>query len=181
MRMIACFIVLGLLLAISGCKLSGGSSSTTTYTPTDGSYSISFPGKPVEKTITAQTAIGPITAVMATYSPVLSKRQFLSSSTKYPVASNQYDVQKGLDGARDGAAKNTNGTVTSETKIDHNGVAGREFETTVPGGGKTKSRLFIDNAGPNPILYQAVVTDAGGDISGSEIESFLTSLQFKSK
>ena len=167
-------IVLVLALA-AGC--SAGPS--TTYTSADGSYSVVFPGKPTEKSVTTPTPIGPITTVFARYSTAWGRREYATTSARYPIDSSRYNVEKGLDGARDGGARNINATVTHETKIDYKGIPRRECEMTVPSGVKVRARMYIDNSGAQPILYEATVADAGGNASAPDVISFLDSMKLK--
>ena len=103
-----------MLLALSGCNAGGGSYS---YSPSDGSYTITFPGKPEEKTTPTSTAAGTLNLVLATYRTPFGRQEYDSSSTKYPVPSNEYDVQKGLDGVADGQARGINATIISKTTL----------------------------------------------------------------
>ena len=149
------------------------------YTAADNAYSVNFPGKPDEKSQSSSTKAGQIKYVLVSYSTNAGKRAYLSSSTMYAVSPRNFNVQKGLDGARDGAAKSTNATVTSETKIDYKGAPGREFYMTMPNGTKAKERIFIVNKGKGPVLYQVLVVDTEGKIAVPETDQFLKSLVIK--
>lgn len=161
-----------------GRSACGGSS---VYTSKDGDYSISFPEKPKEQAQTTKTTKGDIHFILATCTANAGKRAYVSSSTRYPFPSNSFNVQKGLDGAREGVAKNIKATINSEKKITLNGVAGREIEMSTEAGIKARCRLFADNSGAQPVLYQAFVVDAGGNINSPEVDAFLRSLQLKKK
>lgn len=149
------------------------------YSSTDNTYTVKFPGKPDEKPQSSQAATGPINYVLVSYSTHGGNRAFLSSSTMYTVDPSNFNVEKGLDGARDGAAKSTNATVTSENKIDYKGASGREFYMSMQNGTKAKERIYIVNKGKGPILYQALVVDTDGKIDDTDIDLFLKSLEIK--
>ena len=55
------------------------------------------------------------------------KRIFYISHVKYPVEPGQYNVEKGLDGARDEASQNANFIIISENKISYKEFPGREI------------------------------------------------------
>lgn len=147
------------------------------YAPSDGSYSIKFPGKPTESTQNVQTPIGPIKVLLASYSANQGKRAYFSSSTRYKINPKQYNVEKGLDGARDGIVKSANATISNETKIKYKGASGRQFFLTMQQG-KAKVRIYVVNAGKGPTIYQSFVMDTTGKIEDGEVNSFLDSLAF---
>jgi len=163
---------------ISMLVLAGQANKGYKYSATDGTYTVKFPGKPTENTQTVQTQLGPIKAVMAIYQAAGGKRGYAVSSTQYKVDPRNYNVEKGLNGARDGIAKNMNATVTKETKINYKGAPGREIYLTMKQG-KTKVHLFIVNGGKGPTIYQAFVMDTGGNVDDAEVKAFLDSLTFK--
>ena len=160
--------------------LAGQANKGYKYSATDGSYTIKFPGKPTESTQTVQTKVGPIKAVIVGYEANQGKRGYAVSSTQYKVDPRQYNVQKGLDGARDGMAKNLNATVSNETKINYKGAAGKQFYLTLKQG-KGKVRVYIVNGAKGPTIYQAFVMDTTGKVDDAEVNSFLDSLTFKSR
>jgi hypothetical protein len=144
------------------------------YTAKDGSYSASFPGQPQEKDQSVKTQVGELKFSLTSYGDNASKRAYATTSAKYPVKPSEYDVEKGLDGARDGQAKNTNATITNEKKISLNGFSGREITLKGANGGAMKTRLFIDPKGPT--LYQALVVAEDGNLNFPEADTFLNSL-----
>lgn len=149
------------------------------YKASDNSYTVNFPGKPDEKSNSSPSAAGPIKYVLVSYSTNAGKRAYLSSSTMYNVSPSKFNVQKGLDGARNGAASSTKATVSRETKISFKGAPGREFYMTMPNGTKAKERIFIVNKGKGPVLYQVLVVDTEGKIEDPDTDTFLKSLQIK--
>lgn len=160
---------------ISMLALAGQANKGVKYSAPDGTYTVIFPGKPTESTQTVQTQLGPIKAVMVIYEAAGGKRAYAVSSTQYKVDPRNYNVEKGLNGARDGMAKNMHATVTKETKINYKGAPGREFYLTMKQG-KTKVHVFIINGGKGPTIYQAFVMDTGGNVDDAEIKTFLDSL-----
>jgi len=163
---------------ISVVALAGQANKGYTYSAPDGTYTVKFPGKPRESSQTVQTQVGPINVVMVLYEAVGGKRGYAVSSTQYKIDPRKYNVEKGLNGARDGIAKNLNATVTKETKINYKGTPGREIYLTMKQG-KTKVHLYIVNGGKGPTVYQAFVMDTAGNVDDTEIKAFLDSLTLK--
>ena len=160
--------------------LAGQPNNGYKYSASDGSYSVKFPGKPSENSQIVQTKLGPIKALTVTYQTDRGRRAYIASSTQYKIDPRRYNVEKGLDGARDGMAKSTNATLTNETKINYKGVSGRQLYLTMKQG-KSKVRLFIVNAGKGPTIYQTFVIDTTGKVDDAEVNSFLDSFTFKSR
>lgn len=170
---------IGLIMLVMLPLIAWQSGHWVTYNSSDGAYSVSFPGKPNEKSQSSNTAAGKITYVLVSYEANAGKRAYLSSSTMYNVSPKNFNVQKGLDGARNGAASSTKATVSRETKISFKGAPGREFYMSMPNGTKAKERIFIVNKGKGPVLYQVLVVDTEGKIDVPETDQFLKSLQIK--
>ena len=159
--------------------IAGQANKAYPYTASDGSYTVKFPGKPTESAQTVQTQVGPIKVQMVIYEGDQGKRAYATSSTQYKIDPRNYSVEKGLNGARDGIAKNMNATISKETKINYKGAPGRQlFLTLKQGTGKV--RIFIVNAGKGPIIYQAFVVNTTGKVDNAETNAFLDSLTFKS-
>lgn len=143
------------------------------YTAQDGSYRVNFPGQPQQDNQSVDTQIGKIQFVQALYEDKTQQQLYYAANAKYPVDPSKYDVEKGLDGARDNAAKGGNFTIANEEKINLNGLPGREV--TMRGQqGELKARYFIDPKGP--ILYQVFVLAPDGSLQPSETQAFLDSL-----
>lgn len=159
------------LLAVAG--QAGGYK----YSPSDSSYTIKFPGKPQENTQTVETALGPIKVLYASFEANQGKRAYIASSTRYKIDPRRYNVQKGLDGARDGMVQQTHGKVVKETRITYKGAPGREIYLTVAQG-KAKVRIYVVNGAKGPTVYQAVIIDAGGKVDDAAATAFLGSLTF---
>ena len=158
--------------------LGGQPNSRYKYSAADGSYTITFPGKPTEKSQTVDTKVGPIKVVIETYEADKGRRAYFASSTQYKIDPRRYDVEKGLDGARDGMARSSNATVSNETKLNYKGARGRQLYLTMKQG-KAKARIYVVNAGKGPTIYQTFVIDTTGKVDDAEVNSFLDSLSFK--
>lgn len=133
------------------------------YTDNDSKYTAMFPGQPKE---TDQSKI-------VKYHDKAKNRVYLTSSSKIPVAPNQYNAEKGLDAARDNLVEVGN-TITSENKITLNGFPGRELIMQNKLDMAIKVRIFID---PNsPTSFIALVLAGNGNLNFPEAEVFLNSL-----
>jgi hypothetical protein len=144
------------------------------YTAKDGSYTAIFPSQPQEENQSINSQVGEIKYLLVSYTDDTNNRFYFTLSTKYPVNPSEYNVEKGLDGARDGQAKSANMTVTSEKKISFNGIPVREITLQGSKGEAVLSRIFIDPEGPT--LYQAAVVAGDGNLVFPEAEAFLYSL-----
>src|SRR4051812_13098820 len=80
---------------ISMLALAGQVNKAYKYSAPDGSYAITFPGKPTENTQTVQTQVGPIKVVMEIYQATGGKRGYAVSSTQYKIDPRKYNVEKG--------------------------------------------------------------------------------------
>ncbi len=145
------------------------------YKATDGSYTIYFPQKPQEKNLSVNTPLGKLSTLFVFYEYPEEKRIFYVSHVKYPVEASQYNVEKGLDGARDGAAQNTNSIIVSEKRINYKGFPGREiiFQSQERPDLRTLARIYIDPTGP--ILYSLQVIVEDGNLDFPEAQAFLDS------
>ncbi|NES70363.1 MAG: hypothetical protein F6K24_36705 [Okeania sp. SIO2D1] len=155
------------------------------FTAEDGTYSVKFPGEPKVQEHSTQVKVGEldedvtdINLKMVVYEGSASKQAYLTTHAKYPVDPSQYNAEEGLNAARNGVENNANVTITSEEKIDYEGLPGRELVTTIPsqeGEGELtqRIRMFIDPEGPT--LYQAVVITDEGDVNSPEADAFFNS------
>ncbi len=145
------------------------------YKAKDGSYKIYFPQKPQEKNLSVNTPLGKLSTLFVFYEYPEEKRIFYVSHVKYPVEASQYNVEKGLDGARDGAAQNTNSIIVSEKRINYKGFPGREiiFQSRKRPDLRTLARIYIDPNGP--ILYSLQVIAEDGNLDFPEAKAFLDS------
>jgi hypothetical protein len=159
---------------------SGDTSGWSDYSAQSGNYTARFPGKPTEQKQSAQSASGPIEFVLVGYSDNANKRFFGTAESSIPLpAGSSFDVKKGLDGARDNAAKSTNATVTDEKEITQNGYPGREVTMKGQNNLAIIQRMIVNPEGTNPTLYQAIVVAEDGNLTFPEARTFLDSLDIK--
>jgi hypothetical protein len=157
---------------------SGDTGSGYAYSAQSGNYTANFPAKPTEQKQTAKSASGPIEFVLAGYSDEANKRFYGTAESSIPLPSGaSFDVKKGLDGARDNAAKSTNATVVDEKEITQNGYPGREVTMKGQNNLAIVQRMIVDPEGPT--LYQAIVVAEDGNITFPEARAFLDSLNIK--
>ncbi len=145
------------------------------YKAKDGSYTIYFPAKPQEKNLSVNTPLGKLNTLFVFYEYPEEKRIFYISHVKYPVEPSQYNVETGLDGGRDEAAKNSNSIIISEKRISYKGFPGREiiFQSKERPNLRTLARIYIDPNGP--ILYSLQVIAEDGNLDFPEAKAFLDS------
>ncbi len=141
------------------------------FNSVEGRFSVMFPGDPKTTTQTVPTAVGDITLTM--YTASTSDGAYFVGYADYPadaVASS--DPQNMLDGARDGALKNVNGTLISEEKITLDGNPGRSLQfKSSDGKNVAYGHIYlIDNR-----LYQILVVSAPGKLTQDQIDAFLNS------
>ena len=144
------------------------------YTASDRSYKVKFPAQPTEQNLSADSVIGPLKFILAVYNDKTRQRSYATGSYKYPINPARYNVEKGLDGARDKSAQDSNSTIISEIKLSLNGIPGREITMRSSKTGEaTLMRTFIDPSGP--IIYTALVVAADGNINFPEARAFINS------
>ncbi len=145
------------------------------YTAKDSSYTVYFPGQPKEENLSVNTSLGILNALFVFYRYPEKQRFFSVSSMKYPVDPSQYNVEKGLDGARDGAAINSNSNIINEKKISYKGFPGREIilQSKDQPDFKLLLRIYIDPSGPK--LYSLQVIAEDGNLDFPEAKAFLDS------
>ncbi len=146
--------------------------SWSTFAPSGEGFRVQLPGKPRAM---SRSAAGIEFKMYALESP--DKRSaYMVSATKLPIPANEdaATIQQRLDGARDGALRNSRATLTKETKIRLQGkFPGREVEASLPGGiGKMRVRFFIVNGK----IYQTLVLGQSGFVDSKNAEKFLNSL-----
>lgn len=144
------------------------------YTAKDGSYSIKFPGQPHEEDNSANSRVGKLKFLQVSYEDKANSRFYMTQSIKYPIDPSQYNVETGLDNARNGYAKGSESSVTSEKKITFKGLPGREVTYQRKNGDMSISRIFIDPKGPT--LYLTIVAAQDGNVAFPEAQAFLDSL-----
>ncbi len=197
MKLYSITVLLALIGFVSGCskKIDAISPSPTAtqvidpeptksitsswygYISKDNIYSAKFPAHPQELNQSTDSPIGKIDVTLVCYEDKTNGRAYVIQSNKYPVKSSNFDIEKGLNGARDLVAKTWNGSVTGQRNISYNGYPGREITLRTQNSVAFKVRIFIDSKGPT--LYQAVVTAQDGDLDFVEATAFLDSFNIK--
>ena len=145
------------------------------YTAQDGSYRIKFPGKPEEQNLQIPNPLGQLTSVVPMYQDMQGQRIFICMNITAPVDPALYEVEKGLNSARDGAARMSNSTIISEEKITLQGMSGREIILESPEGVKTLMRVFINEKQQTVSLYQILVSGTNETFDTPETRAFLDS------
>lgn len=151
-------------------------SSWVSYTSPKGSYTAKFPSKPKEETQTLDTKAGKTDLVLVSYEDRANRRAYAVSHNRFTIPQGmKFDVQKGLDGSRDGIANGIGATVSKETKItSKTGYPGREVIMAKGGADVAKARIYYGDG----ILYQIFVLADNKKLSAPEVDAFLNSVEF---
>lgn len=139
----------------------------------EGRFKAQFPRSPQTETSQTPTAVGNLD--MITYSAQNGEVYYAVATADYPADMvKASDPAKILDGARDGAAANVNGKLTSEKQIDVNGHKGRRINITASMQGidlvLDAVLILVENR-----LFQAIVVHPTTQSVDADIEHFLTS------
>ncbi|NJN73722.1 MAG: hypothetical protein HC799_13385 [Limnothrix sp. RL_2_0] len=148
------------------------------FTTENKAISIKFPGPPETQEQTAPTNTGEVQFSMTTYADESSKQFFMVSSVDYPVNPDEYDVEQGLEGAKNGAAQNSGSTIVSDEASDRFGIPGKKLVMNKTEQGETltiRAELYIDPKGPT--LHQIMIVVQGDDVNTPEANAFFDSAQ----
>ena len=106
------------------------------FTTENGAMSAKFPKEPTTEAQVAPSEIGDIEFSMTTYADESNNQFFMVSSLDYAVNPDEYDVEKGLEGAKNGAVENSGSTLVSEEPSDRFGIPGKKLimKNTAQGG-----------------------------------------------
>jgi hypothetical protein len=140
------------------------------FTSREGRFSVLFPGKPVHSEVRQPNETpGHVYGVTTRPAGGLFVGYY-----EYPVVPNvRRDVTRELDGARDGAIRNIQGTLESEKKISLNGNQGHEFVASTPMGVRLRARFyFVGNR-----LYTVLVTGNREEVDSPNTAKFLESFK----
>lgn len=108
----------------------------------DNSFMVMLPKDVKEEKQAVNTQLGPIEYV--SYSAKAKHQEFTIAYSDYPDSFvTATDPKVLLDGSRDGAVRNIQGTLLSETIIDMNGRPGRELRIEGPQKIILKSRIYL--------------------------------------
>jgi hypothetical protein len=157
---------------------SSNSGNWYSYKSTDGSYSVDFPAQPQEQKRTVDSAGKKIDFTLVNYPDQANKRFYATAVSNVPLPPGvKFDVEKGLNGARDNAVKSANAKLIKEDKIKLNGYEGRELTMQGQGTLVAKQRMFADPK--NFKLYQAILVAEDGKVDFPEAKQFFDSFQIK--
>ncbi len=108
----------------------------------EGRFTVLMPGKPKVKNETVNMPFGKVNTI--TYMAGSRKIGCAVAYADYPaLLIKSADPQKLLDGARDGAIKDGNGRLISETSINFHGLPARDVLIEVPGKTFTATRYIL--------------------------------------
>jgi hypothetical protein len=108
----------------------------------EGRFTVLMPGKPEVQNEAMNMPFGMVNTI--TYMAGSRKIGCIVSYADYPaLLIKTTNPQKLLDGARDGAIKDGNGRLISETSINFHGLPAKEFRTEVSGKAFTAARFIL--------------------------------------
>jgi hypothetical protein len=162
-----------LAILVVAAPLFAQSKKGEDYAPTDGRFSVRFPGKPKEKTDTAKSAIGDLKVFTATYA-LSDGSAYMASYTDFPEAAAKPENRNTMyDGVREGL-KGKDGKVLAESAVEigPDKLPGRDIEIENK---KEKKRLkfrivLVDNR-----LYQVAAIGSTNFATGKDADAFLKS------
>jgi len=160
-------------LIVSGCSKTGSNNSNEfkEFASAEGRFKVLMPGTPKEE---SQAAAG---TNMKTYSLTEKEGAYMVAFADLPLPKGmkEPEIQKRLDGARDGMLSNVGGKLTNSSKITLSGkYPGREVQATLP---KQQDGLLIAKIYfVNQRLYQIMVTGTKAWAGSADATKFLDSL-----
>jgi hypothetical protein len=167
MRKISVLALVVVLLAAVGC----GPGELKEYTSKDGKFKVLMYANPTKKD---QAAAG---TTMHVVMNDLGSRAIVIAFADMPIPAGESDdkIQTRLDGAKNGAIKNINGTEKTSSKITLAGKhPGRAFTAELPGGkGFVKARVFL--AGQR--LYQVMVLGPSSFTDSDDVKKVFDSFE----
>jgi hypothetical protein len=168
------YLTLVVLIAfLTGC----GQATWEEFSSREGAFSVLMPGRPTEKSQKANTPAGAIEIHL--FALEQGGFAYIVGYNDYPEAIvRAANVDKMLDGARDGAVSNTQGKLLSELIISMDKYSGRELRIEAPDGKHTtRVRIYmVKNR-----LYQALVVTSKEDSYSSDVTKFLDSFKLLDK
>jgi len=116
---------------------------------------VELPGEPSYQSQSIATSVGSVELQIGLVATPTGA--YVLGWSEYPV--DIVDVEASLAGARDGAVKNVSGTLVDDAPVTREGLPGRAFSATVPGG-TYRAEVFLQGRR----LYQlAVVASTGAE------------------
>jgi hypothetical protein len=108
----------------------------------EGRFTVLMPGKPKAQNQNMDSPVGKIDLVM--YMAGSGTAGCAVAYADYPAQLvNSTDPQKLLDGSRNGAVKNVNGKLVSETSVSFNGLPARDVVIEMPGKAFITARFIL--------------------------------------
>jgi len=139
-RRICCALLVVMALPAAGTLLAANT-GWKTVRPEGGAFTCEMPGEPKRTSQKLSTPVGMIDVVA--YSLDVPTGAYVVSATPIPRNAPALSTQQRLDGARDGAVKNVNGTLVSEKQIKLDNHQGRELVVKGPQGVYIHQRMFM--------------------------------------
>lgn len=134
---------------------ASGTAAWARVRPTGAGFTVELPGEPTYQKQSIATAVGSVELRIGLVATPTGA--YILGWSEYPV--DITDAEASLAGARDGAVKNVNGTLVDDAPVTREGLAGRAFSATVPGG-TYQAEVFLQGRR----LYQlAVVASTGAE------------------
>ena len=143
------------------------------FTSTQLKFKARFPGKPKE-----QSQSGPFNTTMTMFAVESRNGVYMVGVADLPIPTGESDamIQNRLDGSRDGAVRNIDGTLKTSGAITLNGkYPGREFVASVtkPQQGQVRAKIYMVGTR----LYQVMVIGTDSYATNSQATEFLNSFQ----
>jgi len=165
--------VVGLILAFAGATLAADPSDFKPFTPKEGGFTVSFPGKPDVSTSTTTTELGDVDMHQFVAKRTKDKETYALIYCDLPAdLVKDADPEKLLDRLRDGGVASVHGKPAKENKIKLDANPGRELEVSGVGGTRLW-RLYLVNGR----LYQLIVTTDAGRPSAERAKTFFGSFR----
>lgn len=163
--------VLSVILVFLAVTASCQGTRWEEFSSAEGAFTVLMPGDPEAQVDTVNTAAGRLD--LHSFMVEQGDRVYGVSYADYPeVAVEGSDPETMLDGARDGAVANVQGTLLSELIISLEGHPGREIKVEVAGGEYTlQARIFLVDSR----LYQILVGTPIDDAFSTDVDRFLDS------
>ena len=162
------------LLVLAGCHKPNWQD----FSSAEGRFSVLMPGTPKDKSQTENTPLGPITTHISIYSD--NDSAFAVSYTEYPPSlMENFNVEKGLDGARNAQLGKFGSALISETPLSYQDTyPGRELQMTLTkGDGKhaIRNRMYlIKNR-----LYQVMIILPKDELFSKDAVKFMDSFKLQ--
>jgi hypothetical protein len=163
----------GLFLLCATVSFAAETNDFKPFTPKEGGWTISFPGKPEISTSTTATELRDVEMHQYVVKRSKDKETYVLIYCDLPAEIvKDADPEKLLDRSRDGGVASVHGKAAKESKINLDANPGRELEVTGLGGTRLW-RLYLVNGR----LYQLMVTTDVGRPSESRAKTFFASFK----